>query len=293
MWRVAFIANPIFFSWTPESILEAFKGLGYQGVSWTLAHVGSDSDGMVRLAAMTREHGLDVAEWMVQQDLVCREDKERERRIELVRHCIRQARQAGDAPVNVFTGPAAWDPKAPVLGRDIPEGEAWGMVEDAFRIWAADAEREGVNLALEAVFGMVCRDYYTSRELLSRVDSPRLGVNFDPSHYVLYGNDIPWCIRQWGDRIFHVHIKDAVGRPGRQGQEFDFPPLGAGAVPWQAFFGSLHEVGYNGFLTIEYEAFRYLAGPLGNDPVEAARLSLQALNRLLETAGMSGRAAQT
>jgi len=45
MWRVAFIANPIFFSWKPESVLEAFKGLGYQGVSWTLAHAGPDSDG--------------------------------------------------------------------------------------------------------------------------------------------------------------------------------------------------------------------------------------------------------
>jgi sugar phosphate isomerase/epimerase len=293
MWRVAFVANPIFFSWAPERILETFKGLGYQGVSWTLAHLGPESDGMVRLAAMTREQGLDVAEWVVQQDLICRDDKERERRIELVRHCIRQARQAGDAPLNVFTGPASWDPRAPVLGRDISEGEAWGIVEDAFRTWTADAEREGVNLALEAVYGMVCRDYYTSRELISRVDSPRLGVNLDPSHYVLYGNDIPWCVSQWGDRIFHIHIKDAVGRPGRPGQEFDFPPLGAGAVPWGAFFAGLHEVGYNGFLTIEYEAFRYLAGPLGNDPVEAARLSLHALNRLLDMAGLSDRTAQT
>jgi hypothetical protein len=58
MWRVAFIANSIFFSWTPESILEALKGLGYQGVSWTLAHVGSDSDGMARRRRVDDTAGL-------------------------------------------------------------------------------------------------------------------------------------------------------------------------------------------------------------------------------------------
>ena len=92
MWRLACVANPIFFSRTPESVLEAFKELGYQGVSWTLAHLGPDGSGMVRMAAMTREQGLDVAEWVVQQDVVCPEEKERERRIELVRQSSRARR---------------------------------------------------------------------------------------------------------------------------------------------------------------------------------------------------------
>ncbi len=80
------------------------------------------------------------------------------------------------------------------------------MVREAFDLLVLLAEDLGVDLALEGVFGHLARDYYTTLELLRHYDSPRLGVNFDPSHGILYGNDIPWAVRQWGPRIKHVHL---------------------------------------------------------------------------------------
>ncbi len=137
-----------------------------------------------------------------------------------------------------------------------------------------------MQLAVEGVFGHLVHDYYTTLELLRHYDSPALGINLDPSHGVLVGNDIPWVIRQLGSRIRHVHLKDAVGRPGMFGDTFVFPLLGEGVVPWADFFAALDDIGYEGYLTVEFESWDYYRQVLGSDPVEAARLSLQILARL-------------
>jgi len=80
---------------------------------------------------------------------------------------------------------------------------------------------------------MLCHDYYTTRPLIDRYDSPRLGVNLDPSHDLLAGNlDVGWIVKEWGRKIMHVHLKDAVGtqEPGR----FIFPLLGEGDLEFGA-----------------------------------------------------------
>jgi sugar phosphate isomerase/epimerase len=69
-------------------------------------------------------------------------------------------------------------------------------------------------------------------------------------------------VRQLVSPIFHVHLKDAVGRPGGlpgglPGETFLFPLLGEGEVPWTEFFAALDTAGYNGFLTVEFESFTY------------------------------------
>ena len=94
------------------------------------------------------------------------------------------------------------------------------------------------------------------------------------------GNDIPWAVRQWGPRIRHVHLKDAVGRPGMFGETFIFPLLGEGLVPWADLLTALDDIGYQGYLSVEFESWDYYRQILGNDPVAAARLSLELLGRL-------------
>lgn len=78
-------------------------------------------------------------------------------------------------------------------------------------------------LAVEAVFGMVCHDYYTLKELLRQINSNWLVVNLDPSHYVLYGNDIEWVIKRLNNKIKHVHLKDVIGKPGTLWYRFYVP----------------------------------------------------------------------
>jgi sugar phosphate isomerase/epimerase len=152
---------------------------------------------------------------------------------------------------------------------------AWDLVISAFDELITAAEKENVILAVEPVFGHLVHDYYTLMELFRKFDSPNLRVNFDPSHGILYQNDTGWAIRQLGDKIVHCHLKDAVGRPGGlPGETFQFPLLGEGEVPWSEFKISLDEIGYSGYLTVEFESFNYYQQVLKNNPRLAARRAM-------------------
>jgi sugar phosphate isomerase/epimerase len=287
--RYGFLAGLDFPPMPAGKVAAQLAGAGYQAVSWPLArfHPGATRPGQRRqLVADTRAAGLAISEWVVQVDFVHPDPDVRRSRIVLATDAIRAvaaldlAGQGVPAPVNLFTGPAPWDPAAPRLGRDVSEGQAWDMVRRAYDELVPVAEEVGIDLAVEGVFGHLVHDYYTTLELLRHYDSPRLGLNFDPSHGILCGNDIPWAIRQWGSRIRHFHLKDAVGRPGTMGETFVFPLLGEGQVPWGSFFAALDDIGYEGHLTVEFESFDYYRQVLGSDPLAAARLSMELLARL-------------
>ncbi len=282
--KYGFLAGLGFAAVPAGQVAAGLAELGYRAVSWPLARFDPDAttpEDRAQLMQATRAAGLAVSEWVVQQDYVHPDPDVRRARIDRTAAAMRAVAELdAAAPVNLFTGPAPWDPSAPRLGKDIGEGEAWGMVLAAFDELVPLAETLGVDLAVEGVFGHVARDYYTTRELLRCCDSPRLGVNFDPSHGVLCGNDTAWAVRQWGAHIKHVHLKDAVGRPGMPGETFIFPLLGEGEVPWGACFEALDEIGYRGYLTVEFESFGYYERILGSDPMAAARLSLEQIGQL-------------
>ena len=287
--RYGFLAALDFVDRPAAEVAEALAGLGYEAVSWPFARIDpttcSEADRR-QLVADTRAAGLAVSEWLVQLDFVHPDARVRRERIDLAMAALRavaeldMGAQPRHAPVNLFTGPAPWDPDAPRLGRDLSEGEAWGMVLAAYDVLVPLAQECGVDLAVEGVFGHLVHDYYTTLELLRHYDSPSLGINLDPSHGVLVGNDPPWVVRQLAERIRHVHLKDAVGRPGMFGDTFVFPLLGEGVVPWADFFTAVDDIGYEGYLTVEFESWDYYRQVLGSDPVEAARLSLELLGRL-------------
>ena len=287
--RYGFLAGLDFVDRPVAQVADALAGLGYEAVSWPFARIdpsactGGDRR---RLLADTRAAGLAVSEWIVQLDFVHPDAVVRRARIELAADAVRavaeldMSGQSIAAPVNLFTGPAPWDPGAPRLGTDLTEGEAWGMVRAAYDVLVPLAQESGVELAVEGVFGHLVHDYYTMLELLRHYDSPSLGINLDPSHGVLVGNDSPWVVRQLASRIRHFHLKDAVGRPGMFGETFVFPLLGEGVVPWADFFAAVDEIGYEGYLTVEFESWDYYRQVLRSDPIEAARISMEILGRL-------------
>jgi sugar phosphate isomerase/epimerase len=287
--RFGFLAALDFTSMEVSRVVGELAALGYVAVSWPLARFdpwATSATQRRHLVAETRSAGLAVSEFIVQLDFVHPEAARREARLRQAADAIRAlaeldlAGQSAPAPVNLFTGPAPWDPAAPRLGRDVSEGQAWDMVRTAFDVLVPLAEEAGIDLAVEGVFGHLVHDYYTTLELLRHYDSPRLGLNFDPSHGVLVGNDIPWAVRQWGPRIRHFHLKDAVGRPGMFGETFLFPLLGEGQVPWSEFFAAVDAIGYTGHLSVEFESWDYYRQVLHDDPVAAARLSMELLNQL-------------
>ncbi len=282
--KIAFVTNLGFASQEPAQVLDSLADAGYQGVEWTMAHFNpreKSPQQLLDLVEQTHSRGLEISDIVVQQDLVSLNESARLDRVEMVKECIKAAGDCGVGVINLFTGPAPWDASAPRLGIDITQGQAWEMVWRAFDEFIPLAEKHKVILAVEAVFEMLCKDYYTLLPLMDRYGSKNLGIVMDPSHYALYRNDIPWAVSQWGKRIKHVHLKDVIGVPGTIGESFMFPLLGEGMVDWKAFTAALDGVGYDGWLSVEFESFNYYNTVLGGDPAVAARLSMEAVKRLL------------
>jgi len=283
-WKLAFMASLSYANMPAEQVVASLKSLGYEAVEWTESHFSPRTMGprqLRELMDVTSEAGLLTSEVCAQQDLVVLDDAVRADRIAAGLEAIYAAGEVGVRAVNLYTGPRPWIAGTPVIGRDVSLGAAWDMVYQGFDAWVPAAERSGVAIAVEGVWGMLCHDVYTTLPLITHYASPCLGVNLDPSHDVLVGNtDSGGIVRLWGrQRIHHVHLKDAVGVA--EAGKFVFPMLGEGVVPWSAFFGALDDIGYDGCCSVEFESFRYYRDILRGDGEEAARLSIMQVQRLL------------
>ena len=90
--------------------------------------------------------------------------------------------------------------------------------------------------------------------LLTKLNRPGVGVNFDPANMILYDKGDPIAaLRVLGPWIRQVHIKDArrTKVPGTWGQEL---AAGTGDVNWPAFFQTLAQANFAGDFVIEREA---------------------------------------
>jgi L-ribulose-5-phosphate 3-epimerase len=286
MYKIGFLPNLNMCDWEPERICAVIREAGYEAIellsSFMCADTKTDADRKRMINAVERE-GLVISEVVLQKDFVVLDEAERKENIAYVIRNIQVLSEVGVDTVNLFTGPQPWLPNPVVVGKHISQGKAWDMVFEAFESIIPVAERCGVRLAVENVWGMLCGDFFTSRYLLDRYPSRYLGVNFDPSHDVLAGNtDMAWLIRQWGDKIFHIHLKDAAGIP--QVGKFTFPLLGDGLVNWHDFFTTIDEIGYEDCMSVEFEAFDYYRNILDGKLEEGAKLSRKLVEKLMASA---------
>jgi sugar phosphate isomerase/epimerase len=180
-----------------------------------------------------------------------------------------RAAQAFDVEVvNGFTGSSIWH-----LNYSFPPVPE-SMIEAGFQQFAdrfnpiLDVFGEcGVRFALEVHPTEIAFDIYTAERALKALDHrEEFGFNFDPSHLLWQGIDPVEFIRAFPDRIYHVHIKDAIttlnGKSGilashqnfgdpRRGWDFRSP--GRGGVNFEEIIRALNVVGYQGPLSVEWE----------------------------------------
>jgi sugar phosphate isomerase/epimerase len=93
----------------------------------------------------------------------------------------------------------------------------------------------------------------------SAVPSRALGIEFDPSHLHWQGIDYLRALREYRDRVYHVHAKDTEMFPERRyrggvnGHYYRFRIPGYGEINWTGFISTLNEIGYDGGVAIEHE----------------------------------------
>ena len=117
------------------------------------------------------------------------------------------------------------------------------------------ADKLGITLAIEAGSPPGCLIYNieTMRKLLASDGLDSVRVLFDPAHYFIRGDSPTEAFKAFSDQIVHMHAKDASGDP----EDIVFPPLGEGEIDFDALFGEMSSVGFDGYIAAEYEAFAW------------------------------------
>ncbi len=256
-----------------RGVVKSLADLGYRGVEWKETSFnprGKLVDEFRRAVRVTKEFGLEVSNFVILRDMI--NMKTRHKAIDNTIECIQAVATVGVDKLNIITG-------------GVPEGmkteEVWDNLFHAFERLLRIAGKNNVYLIVEPVVGQICHDYFSTQELLRNFNSEYLAITFDPSHYQLYKNDIPWIIKQWKHKIKHVHMKDAIGIAGEFGVDFLFPILGEGNVDWLAFLKALDDINYQGFISAEFESFKYYTQILNSNPMKAAKISLNSMEKLL------------
>jgi sugar phosphate isomerase/epimerase len=190
------------------------------------------------------------------------------RAAEEMKNTARAAKKLGVSVVNGFTGSSIWHllysfppvPESMIAAGFAEFAERWNPILDVF------AEC-GVRFALEVHPTEIAFDIFTAQRALDALGRrEEFGFNFDPSHLHWQGVSPVEFIRAFPDRIYHVHVKDAIvtlnGRTGilashinfgdpRRGWDFRSP--GRGGVDFEEIIRALNHAGYAGPLSVEWE----------------------------------------
>ena len=195
-------------------------------------------------------------------------DKLRKWAINEMMMTARAAKAMGVGVVNGFMGSPIW--KAWYSFPPTPEEMIEAGFTKIFKLWTPifdEFDRRGVKFALEVHPTEIAFDLYTADRLLTKFNRrATLGFNFDPSHLVWQGIEPHLFIREFADRIYHVHMKDAAltldGKAGILGSHlpfgdlrrgWNFRSLGHGDVSFEEIIRELNAAGYQGPLSVEWE----------------------------------------
>jgi sugar phosphate isomerase/epimerase len=170
------------------------------------------------------------------------------------------------------------------LKEGISPAVARNWVVEGLKACLPEAARLGIELTIEdhssqaAVYGRCEHLEY----ICDRVG--RLGVTYDVGNFLLGGEDPVAAAERLGPRIVHGHYKDwhrvpAAAEPpprtvaGVDGQRYTGAVLGEGIVDLAGATAALRRVGYDGFVSVEYEGV--------GDPLAAARRGVEVVRGLL------------
>ncbi len=161
------------------------------------------------------------------------------------------------------------------IGRDWTKSvdENWPAFRKTWRPLVQFAEDHGVRIGIENCPMLFTRDEWPGgknlahapaiwRRMFEEIPSRHFGLNYDPSHLVWQHMDWRAPLREFRDRLFHIHAKDVRIRRDKLNEvgilatplQYHEPCIpGLGEIDWGEFVGELMSVGYEGPVCIEVE----------------------------------------
>jgi sugar phosphate isomerase/epimerase len=205
-----------------------------------------------RLSGLLTEHQMQISSLACYVKLLGVAEEEATQARRALEQTIELAARMKVATVCTLAGfPSPGKSRAQTIAEQLPE---------AFRPILDLAGQRGVRLALENWYATNIQHLEHWRALFEALPDRHFGLNFDPSHLDWQGIDVLAAVREFHERIFHVHAKDVtvdavqlarVGYMGDGWWRYVLP--GYGRIRWGEFLGALRRSGYDGVLSIEHE----------------------------------------
>jgi sugar phosphate isomerase/epimerase len=255
------------FQWNPpyEDAVRRIAALGYRHVeliAWNAQALEEyyTPQRIRDLRALMGDLGLTLSEFVSTAGAMASTSAvERRGVVEHFKRFCAVARELGTGMVNTVA-PVPFGLKVPPLKNlpiaqvwtlEIPDGLEWqrGWEEfvDTVREIMTVVEDAGLRYAMEPHPYRYVANADGMLRLLDHVPSPALGINYDPSHTFPCGDMPQIAIYRLGPRVLHCHFSDndaltnAHWRPGM------------GKIDWAALLKALHDVGFEGTLSVELE----------------------------------------
>ena len=275
------LLSAILDSWTYEEVIDVAAGMNFRSVEvacWPqgkaerryagVSHIDAervlDDDGYAEsVLSYAKARGIEISSLGYYPNPLDSNSDKAEAAVRHIEALIKASHKLGVGMVTTFIGR---DQTKTVDGNLPLVKKVWTPILDL-------AEKEDVKIAIEncpMLFGPDQwpggQNIFTSPENWEKVfdtlKSEKLGINFDPSHFIWQQLDYVKAVYDFRDRIFHVHFKDIklypekLKRVGVMAYPLEYmspklPPYGD--VDWAAFVGALTDIGYEGHAAIEIE----------------------------------------
>ena len=229
--------------------------------------VGFTADDAARVREKMTKAGVEISGLGYYPNPLAPDPAEARVYVEHIRHVIQAAKLLGVGVMNTF------------VGRDWTKSvdDNWPRFLETWRPLVQFAADHGVKIGIENCPMAFTKDEWPGgknlatspkiwRRMYEDIPSPNFGLNFDPSHFIWQHMCYLKPLREFRDRMFHVHAKDArldqerLNEVGIMGYPNDFhtPKLpGLGDVDWSRFFSVLTDTGYDGAVCVEVEDRAY------------------------------------
>ena len=247
--------------WPPSKADRRYAGITHLNV------LELDESSVRRIRSKLENTGVSISGLGYYPNCLDHNIEQAEKSCEHLKKVIVAAPRLGLTQVNTF------------IGRDHTKSvdQNWPRMLETWKPIVELAEKQGVRIGIENCPMMFTADEWPGgknlasspaiwRRLFADLESPNLGLNYDPSHLVFQHMDYLAPMRQFIDRIFHVHAKDVrvdqhlLNEHGifAHPNLYHFPKLpGLGDVQWGKFFSVLSDAGYRGAVCVEVEDRAY------------------------------------
>jgi sugar phosphate isomerase/epimerase len=220
-----------------------------------------------QVLALSEQHGVAISALSYYPNLLVADHDEAQVYIDHLKKVIAASAQLGIGRINSF------------IGRDHTKNveDNWPRFLEVWEDLIAFAEEYQVKIGIENCPMIFTWDEWPGgknlghspelwERMFSDIDSDCFGLNYDPSHLVWQHMDYLAPLRDFSDKLFHIHAKDVRIDPHRLNQtgimappnQWHTPKLpGLGEVDWGKFFSVLGSTGYQGPVCVEVEDRAY------------------------------------